>query len=415
MTSTKVQHSAVTDPDRRSERNSESCERHAEQVAPIANAQCASFLQPESVSSVLPVLAAGAAQRDERELAPDTFEPDFSDCHRTDVDEESPFQEASESDSGAVVPLQLETRGITSQKNKSYQRELWCRQTVHKNTIAVKLREVGEEWLALQLEKCHSEATWATCTDCGKSKRFLNRCERFYCPECQPTLSRDRERSVGWWAREVSQPKHVVLTLQNFPILTKNIVKTAKKCFDRLRRRKFAKNWLGGFYSWEVTKEIKGTYKRGHVCEGGWHLHLHALVDCRYIDAVQLSEEWNKVTGGQGRIVKVKDARNHDYIKEVTKYAVKGSQLAAWTGDEIKMFIDAFDGVRTFGVFGSLYGKRTEFREWLKELQSKPLKCECGCSEWWYRDDATYQLSDVMPLEARPPPAIPAAQLSFSV
>lgn len=348
----------------------------------------------------------------------------LSDCCEFDTVAHPPGIEPVSSPAGlendpatAGPSVQLETRGTTSQKTKTFQKELWARQTVHKNTIAAKLREFGRVDIADGLELCHTETTWCVCKQCTTAKPFLNRCERFYCPECQPTLSRDRERSVGWWAREMRQPKHVVLTLTNEEELTKEYVKWAKECFSRLRRRKFARNWTGGFYNWEVTKEKAGSYKNGHVLAGGWHLHCHALVEARWIDDRQLSEEWSKVTGGRGRIVRVLDARRVDYLKEVTKYAVKGSQLAAWTGAEIASFVDAFTGVRTFGVFGELYGKRTEFKEWLEQLQQNKHKCKCGCEEFWYQSDADYQLSDVVLISSGPtnaPPRPSVLQLQFA-
>jgi hypothetical protein len=200
----------------------------------------------------------------------------------------------------------------------------------------------------------------------------------------------------------MQQPKHVILTIKNFPRINKRVVKWAKEAFARLRRRRFARNWIGGFYNWEVTNEGKG-----------WHLHVHALVEAKWIDSAQLSTEWMKVTRGLGRIVKVKDARQHDYIKEVTKYAVKGNQLAAWSGEQIAMFIDAFTGVRTFGVFGSLYAKRTEFREWLKSVSDTALKCKCGCTDFWYQTDFEHTHGELIPTMACRPPPVPTAQLAF--
>jgi len=388
-----------------SETNSESCGSQAvDPVLPGVPLPGSSSDSPDC-SFGSPLQGPGGPQRDERELAPCDVEEFETVCHPPGIEDEIAEASAQLCASGAVVDVQLETRGITSQKTKSFQRELWCRQTVHKNTVAAKLREHGRIHEADGLEACHTETTWCVCKGCNASRPFLNRCERFYCPECQPTLSRDRERSVGWWAREMSQPKHVILTLKNFPRINKRVVQWAKAAFGKLRRRRFARNWVGGFYNWEVTNEGKG-----------WHLHVHALVEAKWIDSGQLSTEWMKVTRGLGRIVKVKDARQHDYLKEVTKYAVKGSQLAAFSGEQIAMFIDAFTGVRTFGVFGSLYAKRTEFREWLKTVTDTHLKCKCGCTDFWYQTDFEHEHGELVPLtSARPPTVADISQLSLKL
>lgn len=342
------------------------------------------------------------------------------------------------------APIQLEKRGISSHPHSSLrttrpavsQAEFWAAQTTHKNSIAAKLRQVGALDLAAGLELCHSEYTFAVCGDCGRVGKFPNRCDRFYCPECQPRLSHDRKEAVDWWTSLVTQPKHVVLTLRNIPDLTKAHVNEARKYVSALRRRVFATEtthhwqsndpvasadpaldgcitseripafrtptathhtatshpWRGGFYSIEVTNEGRG-----------WHLHFHLLVDSDYIDAKQLALEWRAATRGAGHIVKVKDARGTDYLRELVKYACKGSDLAKWSPDQILTFIHAFTGVKTFSVFGQLYAARTEFAEWIKQLREKKPRCECGSCNVKYYSEADYLALDLVPCsESRP-------------
>ena len=286
--------------------------------------------------------------------------------------------------------LQLETTGTTSQVEHL---PGLSKITILRHSVAAKLREEGYTVRADELDECHSRWMVAECNGCRKTRKFPNRCDRFYCPECQPRLAKDRKESVEWWVDRIEQPKHMVLTVRNVPILTKSFVKQFKGWFARLRRRAFARNWRGGLYSLEVTNE-----------GNGWHLHLHALVDARWIDASALSIEWNDVTDGFGYIVKVLDARaTHDkppivgegevqvncrgsakssYLKEVAKYAVKGTELARWNGCQVMEFILAMEGVKCFGVFGSLYGKRTEWKAWIDSLKEHGLTCDCGCSDW---------------------------------
>lgn len=335
-------------------------------------------------------------------------ERDFTDIPGTDGIDQQDFSyedfsqniridEATEANS-----IQLEKRGTSSQvstwkkveSDTQFQGNFWTSQTVFKNSIAAKLRTIGEKQRANDLELCHSEITYARCTGCRTVQKFLNRCDKFYCPECQPRLARERKESVEWWTKEISQPKHVVLTVQNTATLTKTDVQNLKKFFSKLRRRVFCKNWTGGFYSIEVTNEGRG-----------WHLHLHILVNARYIDSAQLAIEWNKANGGIGHIVKVKDCREKSYLQEVTKYAVKGSQLSKWKAEEIQEFISAFEGVKTFGVFGELYGKRTEFREWIKSLKEQKAKCKCGCNDIrFYNQNEWEALELQISPQLEPPP-----------
>ena len=300
------------------------------------------------------------------------------------------------------VPLKLESRGVTSHfrsKAEVAQQEFWESLSIFSESIVAKLDTCGRNDLADQIRDCHSIATYKRCNGCSALSKFYNRCDKLWCPLCTPRLARERRESVEWWTNEVGQPKHVVLTARNSETLTKARVKEFKAAFARLRRLKLARNWRGGFYSLEVTNEGRG-----------WHLHLHALIDCRFIDSGELAKAWAKCIGQDFAIVKVKDARDKSYLAEVTKYAVKGSQLASWTGDEIAMLVDSFTGVRTFGVFGSLFGERTKFREWLASVQDVKHECECGCSDFRLLSTAELLAEDLLPerksgrLSIPPPP-----------
>lgn len=277
-----------------------------------------------------------------------------------------------------------------------------------KNSIAAKLRLAGRLKIAGVLEHCHSFYTFAKCTACGTVNKFPNRCDTKWCPECQPRLAADREKAVAWWVQEISQPKLVTLTVKNFPDITRGHVDEFQKWWTNLRNRKFASNWIGGFYSIEVTKE-----------GNDWHLHLHALINARWIDQNDLSKNWREVTNGLGYIVDVRDARQHAYQKHVKKYVVKGTQLATWTPEEIAAFVDAFDGKRCFGVFGSLYGKRTEFAEWWKQIRKSVPTCNCGCTTAYYFTEAEFLELDLAPatnIQTIPPPkAIEHPELSLQI
>lgn len=288
-------------------------------------------------------------------------------------------------------PVSLEDRGITQgqtgpadPKNVEwYQQLIWSKATMHKNSVAAKLRSISRDDLARTLEDCHTHYTVAKCKRCGKVEKFPNRCEHKICPECQPRLASDREKIVAWWLKGVAQPKLMTLTVKNVPDLSAGHVEEFQKWWRNLRNRKFASNWIGGFYSLEVTKE-----------GNDWHLHLHAIIDARWIDQNQLSIEWRSVTNGQGYIVDVRDARAHAYQQKVKKYVVKGQQLATWRPEEIAILVDAFENKRCFGVFGSLYGMRSEFAEWWKQIRKSKPVCECGSCEHYLFSEQSWLEQD---------------------
>lgn len=306
-------------------------------------------------------------------VAPEPAKPTLAQGELTPVTELSPFLHPwQRADVASLV--KLETTGVTPQRNDG---ELWNPTLIHKASIVAKLKDAGFDDLAKPLETCHTNRAWAECSGCGKVRMFWNRCENFYCPTCSPTLARERAQSIEWWTKEILQPKHIVLTARNTTTIDFQYVKWLKCCLTKLRRSRLCSNWRGGLWSMEVTNEGKG-----------WHVHFHLLVDVPWVDIAEVAKKWGNLVGQDYAIVHVKDARRTEYLKEVCKYAVKGSQLASWSGADIALFVNAFQGQRTFGVFGSLYGKRTQWAEWIKKTCGEKRKCECGCERFEvYTDD----------------------------
>jgi hypothetical protein len=328
--------------------------------------------------SVFPELLPSQAERGEPANEDCTFEPD-----------PEPTFERTEPDS-----LLLETRGVTSHRRQAV---MWDRELVWKESILAKLRGIGKAELAGKMAECHTIETFKRCNGCRKVTKFYNRCEKFFCPVCAPRLSRERKESIEWWTKRVDQPKHLVLTVRNTLDLTKPYVQFLKAQLSKLRRLKCFSSVKGGFYSMEVTNEGRG-----------WHVHFHLLISTPWLCMPDISEQWGKLVGQDYAIVKIKDCRGTSYLNEVTKYAVKGSELAKWPADLMAEFIEAFSGVRFFGVFGSLYGKRTEWKAWIKSIQDfKPL-CSCGCDSWRLLspEEILWEEETKAGLTGEPPPTV---------
>lgn len=250
--------------------------------------------------------------------------------------------------------------GLTSH----FPSELWQKEAIFAASIAAKLWESGRPDLSGPLEACHQSETFCHCLACGHTMSFFNRCDRFYCPMCVAKLCWRRRQSIAAWTEAVTQPKHVVLTVRNTTNLSKTYVQWFKTALGKLRRLKTNTNWRGGLQSLEVTNEGRG-----------WHLHAHLLVDAGWIPASDLAVQWSRLVAQDFAIVKVKSTQDRAYLQEVTKYAVKGSEAASWSGKKIGEFVDSFTGVRQFSVFGSLYKDRA-LRSKIKE-ELTPEKCSC--------------------------------------
>ncbi|MCD6130565.1 MAG: protein rep [Candidatus Hydrothermae bacterium] len=274
---------------------------------------------------------------------------------------------------GAGESISLETSGT------NFANVLFAPNSAIAETIAQKLESQGLHDYAEKLRRCHQRWTVLRCKQCGRRYRFPERCKLRFCPNCQHFLSKKRQQDLEWWVRMLKQPKHVVLTVRNAGELTPDYIKWVKKCFSRLRRRRFAKGWKSGIYSIEVTNEGRG-----------WHVHLHALIEAQWIDAKELARQWADIVGQDFAIVWVKDARGKETVKEILKYAVKGNQVAEWTPEEVAQYVRSVEGVRLFGRFGSLTGELERWKEETEDLVEHGFRCECGSEDFDVIRDLDY-------------------------
>ena len=276
--------------------------------------------------------------------------------------------------------VKLERTGVTSHLHPS---ELWLAQEHFRDSIVSKVREAGHGAVVARLAESQTRRSFITCTNCGNYRTVHNHCDLKFCPLCTPRLAAKRRESIEAWTRVVRQPKHVVLTSRNTETISRHLTRSRIKQLSQLRRKKFARNWSGGIVSTEVTNEGRG-----------WHLHYHMLIESRFIDSHILAKEWAKTVGEDFCIVKVKDTRDRAYLQEVTKYAVKGSDIASWSGTDIVKFIYAFQGVRTFHAFGSCFKLRAQVEKWKANAHPYADKsCECGCQTFRFMDSVDDSLA----------------------
>jgi len=276
--------------------------------------------------------------------------------------------------------VKLETTSL-----KSHFGEFWQRQQVFRESILAKLREVGLDHLAQPIANCGSDCRIITCLNCFRWKKVYAECGNRFCPHCAPQKSRRRAEELLAWTKTLRQPKHVVLTSRNTKRLTRSHVSKQLRALARLRRLKLSKNWTAGCWTMEITNESRG-----------WHLHFHLLIEARWIDAGKLARAWAKMIGQEdAAIVKVKDARSEDYLREVTKYVCKSEQLAAWNGYDIAELMLAMRGRRSFGVFGDAFGARKEWRAAIKEARRERSRCECGECNWQIQTELQAELGRI--------------------
>ncbi len=278
---------------------------------------------------------------------------------------------------------------IRERKKARFQREkaqsdLIPARDLHKLSIAAKLIGVASGPQMDNFQRCGVEEIYATCRGCGKTETFYYGCNRKWCPRCSPRLAKIRAEKLKLWAAKIQQPKHLVLTMRNFPVLTRTEIRKFQKALLKLRKQKLWSTVKGGCMSMEITNE-----------NNGWHLHAHCLLDVRWLDMEQLSRQWAGLLDQQYGIVKVKDCRGSDYLAEVAKYVAKGSELAKWSGEQLWEFISAIKGVRFFAAFGSLFHMSQEIKRELALQERGERVCECGCADIIIESEASAVMSDI--------------------
>ena len=286
-------------------------------------------------------------------------------------------------DKAATLPDFKALRRARFEREKR-QTELIPVHELHKASVAAKLIGIATGTQVNNFQRCGVEEMYVTCKDCGTSETFYYNCNRKWCPRCAPRLARIRAEKLKVWSTWILQPKHLVLTMRNFPVLTRAVIRRFQKALLRLRKQTCWSEVLGGCCTLEITNEGRG-----------WHLHAHILIDCRWMDMEALSVSWGKLIGQEFGIVKIKDVRGSDYLAEVSKYVVKGSELAKWSGDQLWEFISAIRGCRFFFAFGSLFKMGSEIRAAIAMLTPDRKTCECGCQEFKVQSEADAVLEQI--------------------
>jgi len=253
---------------------------------------------------------------------------------------------------------------------------------IFKQTVEHKLKGLarGEWWENFQ--KCGNQEWWRTCTLCGRTETYHYACNLKWCPACNWKITNRRKKELELVTLGITQPKHLVLTQRNFPVLTRRKISESRSHLVKLRRKKLMTEVQGGCASLEFTNESRG-----------WHMHWHLLVDARWINIEEVSRRWGRLVGQEFAIVKVKDVREKSYLQEVCKYVVVGSELARWQPEMILEFVHALKGTRLFSCFGSFIQRRQHAKAVIATQRAGAI-CECGCSKFRFDNEVTEIMRD---------------------
>ena len=284
----------------------------------------------------------------------------------------------------AALKQLLRAKAILRTANERKQKKLFDEADCFHETVRAKLDGLWDCNQFWNFTRCGNFDQIRKCKSCGSVETFRYRCSIKWCPRCNWRISETRKKLLELWSKKITQPKHVVLTQQNFKILTRRRILEFRRDLARLRRTHFWDKVSGGCATIEITNEGRG-----------WHLHAHMLLNVRWLDAGELSRIWGKIVGQKFAIVKVMDVREKDYLREVCKYVVDGSELAKWPREQILEFVQAIRGRRFFFTFGELRELAPQIRRELEAGKSPPAVCDCGCENFIFTDELSEEVASI--------------------
>lgn len=287
-------------------------------------------------------------------------------------------------ESPGLLQKVIRERALARRAREAQQRRLWQENDDFHETIRTKLDGLLHTSQFWNYSRCGDDLLERQCRNCGATEFLRFRCNLKWCPRCQWRLTEKRKKVLELWSQRIAQPKHLVLTQKNFPILTRSRIRSHTKALAKMRRTVALSRARGGCVSVEVTNE-----------NNGWHLHSHWLLDVRWLDMPSVSKAWGKLVGQEFAIVKVMDCRERSYLQEVTKYVCDGSEMAKWRPEHLLEFVTAIKGRRFFFAFGSLFHSQPEIRRQLLADKRPMEPCECGCDRFTYRDQLACEVAAI--------------------
>ncbi len=187
-------------------------------------------------------------------------------------------------------------------------------------------------------------------------------CRDRFCRPCAAFRGRVIAHNVQEHLRDRPY-RFITLTIKNNHQPLKEMVSKLLRCFAALRRTKI---WLervqGGCAVLEVKPKNSTT---------GWHPHLHAIVESKWLPQPLLRKHWLRITG-DSFILDVREGKDPEAAaRYVCKYITKPfDDGTTRTHDRLLQAIEALHGRRLVMTFGNWRGQRlTEYHPsgiWVK-------------------------------------------------
>lgn len=200
-----------------------------------------------------------------------------------------------------------------------------------------------------RFDRCGSDP-WVVVdeNDCTRFAVHSDHCHSRWCTPC----SRERAaRIVGNLKFKLTDGdiRFLTLTIRHSDTPLPDQIDRIYDCFRKLRRAPF---WTSVVDGGCAILELKHSYTTNL-----WHVHLHCLLDGRYIDHDQIEAEWWRITG-DSHVVDIRRCHDANHAAHyVVKYVTKPVPSTVINKpDALREMISALKGRRLVLTWGSWRG-----------------------------------------------------------
>ena len=258
----------------------------------------------------------------------------------------------------------METKPITT-VTKSYQAR--GKYYLVKRHIARAFGDAGRDNVAKKLYDCQETESLVFCSSCGNKWWVVTKCKLRVCPLCSYEEARRRGDMLVAISARMKFPKHLILTLPEIQRDGRAGIKKLRAAWNKLRRTTLMKEVEGGAYSIELKPK-----------ENGWHVHLHALLDCPFLPYQKIFSEWCRILNVTHVEIQIKCAESESQRRYMAKYVGKNESHED-NYDRIVEWYECTKGLRLFEIFGSYRAAAKALARAEKEKRAEGVPCRfCG-------------------------------------
>ncbi len=260
----------------------------------------------------------------------------------------------------------------TTQNEENFFHSSWSRRRAL--VMAAMAGGVVSDGRLLRFRNCGGGAWVYAKIDTGEKRIFANYCHDKFCERCSQATAWCVKNNL---AELVKGRKCLMICLT-----VKHDNDALSPLFDKL---------LLGFKDLRATdwwrKRVRGgayTIESKYSERGfGWHPHIHALIECDYMDKWELSRKWKVVTGDSYNVDVIEVTSDQRGVGYVTKYLTKPIEAGVYTNTKlVAEAIKAMAGRRLIGTFGT-------WRDF--ELRGSPVRF---IADEWKRVGPLDQIAD---------------------